>query len=145
MAMPTRYLPAPLRASRTLTTSPRPTRASPTQPVRWATFAIVPTLADPTTKLGNYSVTPTNGTLTVSHGALTRHRRQCQPLYGDPNPAFTGTITGIKNADNITATFATTATAASPVGAYAIVPALVGPNGEARQLHRDFNQWHPDR
>src|SRR5438477_11949680 len=43
-------------------------------------------------------------------------------LYGDPNPAFTGTITGIKNADNITATYASAATAASPVGTYAIVP-----------------------
>src|SRR5207244_3697617 len=49
-------------------------------------------------------------------------------LYGDPNPAFTGTITGIKNADNITATYASAATAASPVGTYAIVPTLVDPD-----------------
>jgi len=39
-------------------------------------------------------------------------------LYGDPNPAFTGSITGLKNADNITATFASAATAASAVGGY---------------------------
>jgi hypothetical protein len=37
-------------------------------------------------------------------------------VYGDPNPTFTGTITGIKNGDNITAVYATTATPASPVG-----------------------------
>src|SRR5207244_5985983 len=49
-------------------------------------------------------------------------------LYGDPNPAFTGTITGIKNADNITATYASAATAASPVRTYAIVPTLVDPD-----------------
>ena len=33
------------------------------------------------------------------------------------------------NGDNITATYATTATAVSPVGPYAITPTLVDPNG----------------
>ena len=51
-------------------------------------------------------------------------------VYGDPNPAFTGTITGIKNGDNITATYSTTATAASPVGTYPITPALVDPTNK---------------
>ena len=50
--------------------------------------------------------------------------------YGATNPAFTGTITGIKNGDNITATYATTATVTSPVGNYPITPTLVDPNGK---------------
>ena len=36
-------------------------------------------------------------------------------------------ITGIKNADNITATYASAAVAASAVGTYPIVPTLVDP------------------
>ena len=43
---------------------------------------------------------------------------------------FSGTITGIQNGDNITATYATTATVASPVGSYPITPTLVDPNGK---------------
>jgi hypothetical protein len=49
-------------------------------------------------------------------------------IYGDPLPLFTGSIIGIKNGDNITATFSTTATSASPVGTYPIVPTLIDPN-----------------
>lgn len=51
-------------------------------------------------------------------------------LYGSPNPVFTGTIVGIKNGDNITATYATTATQSSPVGTYPIVPTLVDPDNK---------------
>jgi MBG domain (YGX type)/Bacterial Ig-like domain (group 3) len=51
-------------------------------------------------------------------------------LYGSPNPVFTGSIVGIKNGDNITATYATTATQSSPVGTYPIVPTLVDPDNK---------------
>ena len=94
------------------------------------TFAIIPALVDPTAKLGNYSVTSTNGTLTVSPASLTVTGTNASRLYGDPNPAFTGTITGLKNADNITATFASAATATSAVGGYPIVATLVDPTGK---------------
>src|SRR5204863_6323869 len=47
--------------------------------------------------------------------------------YADPNPSFTGTITGIKNADAITATYASAATAASAVGSYDITATLSDP------------------
>jgi hypothetical protein len=48
-------------------------------------------------------------------------------LYGDPNPLFAGTITGIRNGDNITATYASAADPSSPVGTYSIVPTLADP------------------
>src|SRR5262249_48519725 len=91
------------------------------------TFAIVPTLVDPTAKLGNYTVTSANGTLTVAPAPLTVSGTNASRLYGDPNPAFTGTITGIKNGDNITATFASAAVVTSPVGTVSIVSTLVDP------------------
>jgi 6-phosphogluconolactonase (cycloisomerase 2 family) len=102
--------------------------ADPTSAV--GPFAIVPALADPAAKLGNYSVTSTNGTLTINPAPLTVGGANASRLYGDANPAFTGTVTGIKNADNITATFASTATAASAVGTYPIVPTLLDPTAK---------------
>jgi hypothetical protein len=37
-------------------------------------------------------------------------------VYGDPVPALSGTITGIKNGENITASYSTTATSTSAPG-----------------------------
>src|ERR1019366_7384463 len=49
--------------------------------------------------------------------------------YGQGNPAFGGTIAGLQNGDNITATYAApAATPTSPPGSYAIVPSLVDPS-----------------
>ncbi len=94
------------------------------------TYPITPALVDPTGKLGNYTVTSTNGTLTVTPAPLSVAAANATRFYGDPNPAFTGTITGIKNADNITATYSSVADATSLVGTYPIVPALVDPTGK---------------
>ncbi len=104
------------------------TTADPTSPV--GTYPITPALVDPTNKLGNYTVTSTNGTLTITPAPLTVTAASATRAFGDPNPVFTGTITGIKNNDNITASYSTTATAASPVGTYPITPALADPTGK---------------
>ncbi len=48
--------------------------------------------------------------------------------YGETNPIFTGTIVGVTNSDNFTATFTTTATPSSPPGDYPITPILQDPN-----------------
>ena len=105
-------------------------RASLTQPARLDSFAIVPTLVDPTTKLGNYAVLSTNGTLTVNPAPLSVSAASASRLYGDANPVLTGTITGIKNSDNITATYASAAVLTSPVGTFPIVPTLVDPTAK---------------
>jgi uncharacterized repeat protein (TIGR01451 family) len=102
--------------------------ALPASPV--GTYPIVPTLVDPTGRAGNYIVSLNNGTLTITPAPLTVQAANASRLYGDPNPVFTGTITGIKNADAITATYSTSADPASPAGVYAIVPALVDPAGK---------------
>ena len=88
----------------------------------------------------NYTFAFVDGTLTVTPAALTVTAANASRLYGDPNPVFTGTITGLKNGDNITATYASTATPASPVGSLSDRSNLGGSNGEARQLHGDFQQ-----
>src|SRR6185312_12705895 len=75
---------------------------------------------------GDASTQPSSGSasLTVTPAPLTVAAANATRAYGDPNPLFTGTITGIQNGDNITATYSTSATATSPVGSYVIVPTL---------------------
>ena len=52
----------------------------------------------------NYDFVFVPGTLTVTPAPLTVTVDSFTRVYGDPNPTFTGTITGIKNNDPITAT-----------------------------------------
>jgi sugar lactone lactonase YvrE len=77
---------------------------------------------------GNYTVTVVPGTLTVSKAtiALTISSNNISRLYGAANPPFTGTVTGALNSDTFTITYATTATATSPIGSYPIVPTVSG-------------------
>jgi hypothetical protein len=102
--------------------------AGATSPV--GTYPIAPTLVDPTSRLGNYTVTLNNGTLTINQALLSVSATNASRLYGDPNPVFAGTISGVKNGDPITAAFTTVATAGSTVGQYAIVPALQDPSAK---------------
>ncbi|HEX7286052.1 MAG TPA: MBG domain-containing protein [Candidatus Angelobacter sp.] len=89
-------------------------------------YAILPTFTDPQNKLLNYTVVP-SGALTITPAPLTVTAANASRPYGALNPAFTGAITGIKNGDNITATFASAANTASAVGSYPIAPALADP------------------
>jgi hypothetical protein len=100
--------------------------ATPSSPV--GAYSIVPTLSDPNSRLGNYSVTTNNGSLTVTTASLTVTANNATRQYGQSNPTFTGSITGVQNGDNITATYASSATAASAIGSYSIVPTLSDPN-----------------
>jgi hypothetical protein len=49
-------------------------------------------------------------------------------VFGAANPSFTGTVAGAVNGDTFTETFTTTATPASIVGSYQIVPSVTGAN-----------------
>jgi len=77
----------------------------------------------------NYTLSYSNGTLTVSAYALTLNVASVFRAYGATNPPLSGTLTGVQNNDNITATFAVTADTNSPVGNYPITPSLDDPNG----------------
>lgn len=63
--------------------------------------------------------------LTVNPEPLTVTAANVSVTYGAPFPTtFIGTITGLVNNDNITATYATTATSTSPAGSYPITPTV---------------------
>ena len=91
----------------------------------------VTTVSDPDGKLPNYTVTTNSGTLNVTAATLTVVAGNASRTYGDTNPTFTGTLTGVQNNDNITATFETAATEASSVGTYDIVSSLTDPDNKA--------------
>ena len=98
------------------------------------------TAATPASSVGNYAITSgtvaslagylltvVNGSLAVTPRALTLTANDATRLYGDPNPLFTGSATGLAAFDNVALIglgFSTTAVANSAVGGYAITPAL---------------------
>src|SRR5207237_5479981 len=79
------------------------------------------------------------GTLTVTPAALVVTADGKTKVYGAAVPALTGSVQGLVNGDNITATFTTGATAASNVGSYAITAALQDPAGKLGNYAVTFN------
>jgi len=104
------------------------TAASPASPV--GNYTITATGADDT----NYAITQVNGTLTVNPAPLTITADSTNKAYGAALPVFTASYSGFVNSDTAASlttpvTLSTTASAASPVGAYAITAAgAVDPN-----------------
>lgn len=98
------------------------------------------TVADPASPVGNYpialtggsdlhySLTLSNGTLTVTNAPLVVSANNTNRPYGQPNPDLTGSVSGIMNGDNISATFASTATPESLPGDYSITAAIDDPD-----------------
>ena len=85
---------------------------------------------DPTDTV-NYSSTTSTVPITVTQGTLAITAQNATRAYGDANPTFTGSITGAVNGDTFTESFTTAATTTSPVGTYAIVPSVTGPNASS--------------
>ncbi|MCU1287399.1 MAG: hypothetical protein JWO13_3749 [Acidobacteriales bacterium] len=90
------------------------------------TFSITCTIG--TLAAANYTFSFAPGTLTISKATLTAKADDKSRSYGAANPAFTGVLTGVVNSDNITASYTTTALAASDVGTYPITPTLNDPD-----------------
>jgi len=100
---------------------------------------VLSTAAVPTSNVGNYAITAagatatnyaitlTNGTLTVTAAPLTIIANNASRVYGDANPAFTATYTGLKNGETSAVVsglvLSTTAVPTSNVGNYAITAA----------------------
>jgi hypothetical protein len=82
---------------------------------------------DPGNNLSNYVVSATNGVLTVTQASLSVTASNATRAFGATNPPFMGSIVGIQNGDNLTATYSTPASNSSPAGTYPIIPALVDP------------------
>ena len=72
----------------------------------------------------NYTVTKTDGTLTVNQAVATVTANAKSKTYGDANPALDAAVTGAVNGDMLDYSLATTAPHASGVGSYPITVTL---------------------
>ena len=73
----------------------------------------------------DYVLTFESANLRVTKAELTITADDQSKVYGAGNPDLSGKIVGLRNGDEITASYSTVATAGSKVGDYAIVPAAV--------------------
>src|SRR5207253_2646556 len=107
-------------------------------------YDITATLVDPDHRLANYSVTDNVGHLTITAAALSVTAANASRVYGSPNPVFTGNIVGIKNSDNITATYSSAAASSSTVAAspYDITATLVDPGNKLANYNVTNNVGH---
>ncbi len=99
------------------------TTATETSPV--GTYDIVPAITDPDDKLGNYTVTLNNGTLTVGKAVIIATADDQSRAYGAAHPGLTIRYSGFVNEETVEAldelpVAATEATTASAVGEYDI-------------------------
>jgi beta-lactamase superfamily II metal-dependent hydrolase len=77
----------------------------------------------------NYTSSSKDVSVDVTKAALSATAASTSREFGAPNPVFTGTLSGVVNADAITAMFASAAAASSPEGTYPIVTSLSDPAG----------------
>jgi len=92
----------------------------------------------------NYTITYVPGTMTVTPVPLTATASNVSRNSGEVNPTLTGTLVGVRNGDQVTAAFVTTATTTSPPGTYTITPAG-GSRSRAGELHDNVGEWVIDR
>ena len=102
------------------------------------------TTVTPISNIGDYPISAAAGTLaasnylfrfapsalTVNKATLTVAADNKSRGYGAANPVLTGQLTGIQNNDNLTVSYATTATQSSAAGTYPITPTLNDPNSK---------------
>jgi hypothetical protein len=75
---------------------------------------------------GGYDAATATQSFQVTPAPLTAAANNATRSYGAANPAFSGTLSGAVGSDSFTESFTTTATAASNIGSYAIVPSVTG-------------------
>ncbi|MBS1811756.1 MAG: Ig-like domain repeat protein [Acidobacteria bacterium] len=78
----------------------------------------------------NYQLAFADGTLTISKAMLSAAVTDATRSYGAANPTFAGTMSGVQNNDNITASYTTNANAGSAVGSYPITTTLNDPENK---------------
>ena len=88
-------------------------------------LSVVFTPADAT----NYNGANRTVSINVLRAPLTVAADDKSKIQGGVNPPLTGSVIGLQNGDQITATYSTTAATMSPPGNYPIVPALQDPAG----------------
>ncbi len=112
--------------------------ATATSTVAGGPYAITPSLG--TLNADNYSFGSfVNGQLSITQAPLSVTADNKLRVVGVGNPTFTGVISGTLNGDSFSATYSTPADVNSPIGTYAIIPALVDPDSKAGNYNVALN------
>lgn len=74
----------------------------------------------------NYAIQVTDGELTITKARLIIEVKNASRFYDEPNPRFSGTVTGMLSGDKITITYSAAAKEESPVGKYPITAKISG-------------------
>jgi hypothetical protein len=106
--------------------SPTVYNSSSVAPTNAGTYSVSATYAES----ANHLSSSDSKTFTIGQAALTVVADNQSRQYSDPNPSFTGSLSGVVNGDNITAQYTTTATSTSAPGSYTIVAGLNDPNNK---------------
>lgn len=86
-----------------------------------------------------YDAIPATATLNIAQASLSATANSANRFFGQANPPLSGTILGNMPADNISASYTTTATAASAPGGYPITPVLADPLGRLGNYNVTLN------
>ena len=78
----------------------------------------------------NYTISYVDGTLTVTPAVITVVAADASKVYGSTNPVFIGSLSGVRNVDQITAGYQSSANATTSVGTYDIAPILNDPTSK---------------
>jgi hypothetical protein len=93
-------------------------------------YPITATLDDTNDLLGNYSVTTNLGSLTITPAPLTVNVCSYTNVYGQVFPTFLGRVHGIRNDDDLSVSYSTTAAITNGTGEYPITPVFTDPNNK---------------
>jgi hypothetical protein len=105
-----------------------------TPPLAAGSYTATGTIQD-----GNYDAIPATGTLSIAKASLSATANSASRFFGQANPPLTGTLLGNMPADNITASYNTTANPASAPGGYPITPVLADPLGRLGNYNVTLN------
>lgn len=100
-------------------------------------YTISATLS-PAAALDNYTVTSTTAAFTITQANASVTPNSFTKVYGTPDPALTGTLTGFLAADNVTAAYSRTAGETVVGGPYAIT-ATLSPAGVLSNYNITYN------
>ena len=94
--------------------------------------------------LNNYTITNNGAVFSITPAPLAVVAANKTIIQGGVVQPLLGTIVGLKNGDNITATFVSNTDGLTP-GSFAITPVLTDPNSATEQLRRVRDQRRLDR
>ena len=99
---------------------------------------VISAVLNPAGVLGNYTITYNTALFTIIKKAATVTPDASSKMYGDSDPAFTGTLLGFLGSDNVVATYSRT-TGETVLGSPYVISAVLNPAGVLTNYNITYN------